>query len=141
MPADPGPFDLDTMRLIMDPRGMTTTKPATPAFYQELDDEFDGFAGHTLISRHEFEDDWGVWEMHPEGDEFVYLLSGDIDFVLWTAETGERTVRVHEPGSYIIVPKGAWHTARPRTRTAMLFVTPGEGTRHAETLEAVTRAT
>ncbi len=39
-----------------------------------------------------------------------------------------RTVRVNQPGSYVMVPKSAWHTARPLEPTSMLFVTPGEGT-------------
>ena len=74
-----------------------------------------------------FSEDWPTWEIHPHGDEFVYLLEGDTDFVLYT-EDGEETVRVNEPGSYVVVPQNTWHTARPYAPTKMLFVTPGEGT-------------
>ncbi len=28
------------------------------------------------------EADWSNWEMHPNGDEFVYLLSGSIDLLI-----------------------------------------------------------
>ena len=70
--------------------------------------------------------------MHPKADEFVYLLSGDIDFVLWI-DGAEQVIRVDQPGAYVVVRQGVWHTARPRTATTMLFVTPGEGTQHAET--------
>jgi len=52
--------------------------------------------------------------------------------VLWIDET-EQTLRVNQPGSYVVVPKRTWHTARPRAPTKMLFVTPGEGTLNAET--------
>ena len=45
---------------------------------------------------------------------------------------GPSGVRVSEPGTYVVVPKGAWHTARPHAATTMLFVTPGEGTLNAE---------
>ena len=83
MPFDPGPFDLDATRLVLGPRGDATPKAVTPNFYQELDAEFDRFAGHVLVSSHEFEEPWPSWEMHPKGDEVVYLLSGDVDFVLW----------------------------------------------------------
>jgi len=131
MTTDPGPFDLSETRLILGPAGTATPKDVTPAFYEELDRDYDGLAGHSLVSRHAFEDPWPGWEMHPKGDEVVYLLSGDVDFVLWTPD-GETVVRVNRPGSYVIVPKGTWHTARPRTRTEMLFVTPGEGTMNAE---------
>ena len=131
MATDPGPHDLETRRVILSPSGEATPKAVTPAFYEELDREFEGFAGHVLVSQHAFAEAWPSWEMHPKGDEMVYLLSGDIDFVLWQ-EGRERIVRVERPGSYILVPKGTWHTARPRRPTVMLFMTPGEGTRHAE---------
>ncbi len=136
MTRDVGPFDLQTVRLIMDPRGRATPKRVGPDFYSELDAEFDGFAGHLLISKHEFSEPWGAWEMHPKGDEIVYLLFGGVDFVLWTAGT-ERVVRLSEPGSYVLVPQGTWHTARPHERSALLFVTTGEGTRHSEAPETV----
>lgn len=132
MTTDPGPYDLGTTRLILAPQGDATPKAVTPRFYEELEREFAGFAGHALISRHDFDRAWGTWERHPKGDEIVYLLSGDVDFVLWTLE-GERTVRVDRPGTCIVVPRGVWHTARPHARTSMLFITPGEGTEHAET--------
>ena len=131
MTVDPGPHDIETWRVILSPSGDATPKAVTPAFYEELDREFDGFAGHALVSKHAFAEAWPGWEMHPKGDEIVYLLSGDADFVLWQ-ESRERVVRVERPGSYIVVPKGTWHTARPRKPTVMLFFTPGEGTQHAE---------
>ena len=52
-----------------------------------------------------FVEAWSTWEMHPAGDEIVYLLSGDVDVVLWT-EDGERTVRVSEPGVFAVAPRG-----------------------------------
>ena len=131
MTTDPGPFDLASTRLILNPEADAIPKAVTPNFYGELDAEFDGFAGHVLISQHEFDEAWPSWEMHPKGDEIVFLLQGDVDFVLWT-DAGEKTVRVDRPGSTIVVPKGTWHTARPLKPTTMLFVTPGEGTENAE---------
>ena len=35
-----------------------------------------------------------------------------------------------EPGAYVLVPRGTWHTAKTSTRCRMLFVTAGEGTEH-----------
>ena len=131
MSVDPGPFDLTETRLVMGPHGDATPKAISPAFYAELDAEFDHFAGHVLLSEHAFEEHWSSWEMHPKGDEIVYLIEGDVDFVLWTG-TDERTLRVDRPGTYIVVPKGTWHTARPRRPTRMPSLTPGEGTRHGD---------
>ena len=131
MTVKPGPYDLTSTRLILGPQGNATPKPVTPDFYAELDREFSDFSGHVLISRHEFDEPWEGWEMHPRGDEFTYLLFGDVDFVLREGDR-ETIVRVNEERSYLLVPQGAWHTARPRKPTAMLFVTPGEGTLNAD---------
>lgn len=127
-----GPFDLDQQRAILTPECALVVKAQSDNFFQELDTDFGGFHGHTLISQFRFDAPWGVWEMHPEGDELVYLLSGDTDFVLRDA-SGERRVRISEPGHYVIVPKGAWHTAEPHAPTHMLFITSGEGTQNLET--------
>ncbi len=131
MTDQPGPYDLDETRLIMAPDGEATPKKVTPTFFEELDTEFGGFAGHVLFSKFSFSEDWPTWEIHPKGDEAVYLLEGDTDFVLWR-DGKETSVRVNGPGSYVVVPKGTWHTARPHAPTTMLFVTPGEGTLNQE---------
>ena len=132
MSIDPGPHDLNTIRFILGPDGTGTTKADSPTFYQELDTDFKDFSGHLLVSRHSFDSSWPTWEMHPHGDEFVYLLEGDTDFVLSEAGT-ERRIRINRPGDYLVVPKGAWHIAHPHAPTTMLFVTPGDGTLNQET--------
>ncbi len=137
MTIDPGPFDLESVRPVLCPEGKAVPKAVTPDFYAEIDCEFDGFAGHLLISQHAFAEAWGTWEIHPKGDEIVYLLDGDIDFVLWV-DGAEKKVHVDTPGSYVIVPRNTWHTARPHKPTSMLFITPGEGTENAESPGAAT---
>jgi len=132
MSIDPGPYALTKTRLIMAPNGQATAKDDGPNFYQELDTDFAEFKGHMLVSQHAFDEPWPTWEMHPHGDEFVYLLSGEVDFLLMI--DGEvKNVRVDRPGSYVVVPKGTWHTAKPLAPTVMLFLTPGEGTLNQET--------
>lgn len=131
MATDPGPFDLSTTPLIMAPDGVATAKPFSQSFFEELDSDFDEFKGHILVMTFEFDEAWPTWEIHPNGDELVYLLEGDTDLVLH-GDDGETTVRVDRPGSYVVVPKGTWHTARPHAPTRMLFVTPGEGTLNRE---------
>ncbi len=131
MSIDPGPHDLNKMLYILGADGSGTLKADSPDFYQELDTEFDGFAGCTLISRFSFDEPWPTWEMHPKGDEFVYLLEGDTDLIL--LQDGEETaVRIHVPGDYVVVPQGVWHTAHPYGPTSLLFITPGEGTLNEE---------
>jgi len=119
------------MGAILSPTGTTHVRELTSDFYQKLDVEFDGFAGHALVARHSFSEAWPTWEMHPKGDELVYLLSGEADFVLWV-DGQEDIVRVNQAGHYVVVPRGVWHTVRPHQPTSMLFITPGEGTLNAK---------
>jgi len=105
--------------------------PVSDELYAKLDETYGDFRGHTLISCHSFDGDWPTWEVHPNGDEFVVLLSGDVDMVL-AVDAGDETVRLKEPGSFVIVPRGVWHTARVREPAQMLFVTPGEGTENRQ---------
>jgi mannose-6-phosphate isomerase-like protein (cupin superfamily) len=128
MAIDPGPHLLDVTRPIFGPPGKATLHEVTPTFYPDLDKSFPNFGGHYLIQQFAFSEPWGMWEMHPKGDEFVYLLAGDVDFLLKAPSEEPKRVRVHEPGSYVIVPQGYWHTAEPNAPTSMLFVTAGEGT-------------
>ncbi len=110
--------------------------PVTDSLYAELDEKYGGFAGHALIACHSFDSDWPTWEVHPNGDEFVMLLSGEAEMVL-AAAGGDETVRLSQPGQYVIVPRGVWHTAHVNRPTQMLFVTPGEGTENREQPERV----
>ncbi len=130
MAIDPGPYDIEEVRFILGPDGTGTAKSVGPRFYEELDEEFAHFRGHCLIMRYTFAEAWPTWEVHPAGDELVYLIEGDTDFVLRIGGE-DRRVRVDRPGSYVVVPRGTWHTAQPHARTTMLFVTPGEGTLNA----------
>jgi quercetin dioxygenase-like cupin family protein len=123
-------FNLTTERAILTPGLEAKTKVLSPTFYPELEAEFNGFAGHVLISQHHFAEDWPTWEVHPAGDEFVTLITGDITLVLWQDQQ-EHALRLSTPSDFVIIPKGVWHTARVQAPTTMLFVTPGEGTKNA----------
>ena len=123
-------FNLATERAIFTPSLEAKTKALSPTFYPELETEFNGFAGHVLISQHHFAEDWPTWEVHPAGDEFVTLITGDITLVLWQDQQ-EWPLRLSTPSDFVIIPRGVWHTARVHAPTTMLFVTPGEGTKNA----------
>ena len=123
-------FNLATERAIFTPSLEAKTKALSPTFYPKLEAEFNGFAGHVLISQHHFAEDWPTWEVHPAGDEFVTLITGDITLVLWQDQQ-EHALRLSTQSDFVIIPKGVWHTARVHSPTTMLFVTPGEGTKNA----------
>lgn len=117
-------MNLKSTFAVLGPELGVTPVPVTPTVYEELDRRFNAFKGHVLVSIYEFDKDWPTWERHPAGDEIVCLLSGRATFVF----DGGKQAEVSEPGGFVIVPKGAWHTAKTRVPTKMLFVTPGEGT-------------
>ena len=68
------------------------------------------------------------WEMHPGGDEVLYLLTGAIAVVL-DEPAGERTFGLRG-GRACLVPRGVWHRLILRQPSDLLFITPARGTRH-----------
>ena len=123
------PFDLKSTFVVLQPDQSATAVEVTPTLYDDLNKSFEGFRDRRLVSCYSCESDWNIWEMHPAGDEIVYLLSGDVELIL-EREDFRGSVHLSEPGAYAIVPKGTWHTAKTSVPTSMLFVTPGEGTQH-----------
>lgn len=106
----------------------------TPDLYPRLDADYDGFKGHVLVAEHAFEMDWGMWEIHPHGDEIVMLLEGEVEFRLRLPD-GEQSVKLSQPSEYAIVPANTWHTAKTSKPSRVLFLTPGEGTQHRTSLD------
>lgn len=70
-------------------------------------------------------------EMHPDGDELLYLISGRIEVII--EEGGEQdAVGVEQvvalaPGDACIVPKGTWHRVEIREPSRLIHITPGPG--------------
>jgi mannose-6-phosphate isomerase-like protein (cupin superfamily) len=120
---------LENTFVVLNPDQSVQCVPVTPTVYEELDQRFDHFKGRALVAAYSFTEDWPGWEVHPNGDEVVALVSGKADLVLREAG-GERVVTLGKPGEFVIVPRGTWHTARISRPTMMFFVTPGEGTTH-----------
>ncbi|MBX3485696.1 cupin domain-containing protein [Phenylobacterium sp.] len=75
----------------------------------------------------------GVWEtdvgaphggeLHPDGDEFLFLIEGRLDVRLGEGE--EATHLSVEAGQGCVVPRGVWHKVTPVGRCRILFMTPG----------------
>ena len=97
-------------------------------FWAQPQAALDTLGREWLVSEFECSSDWGSWEMHPHGEEFVYLLSGDIEFQLETAE-GVVAQRITGRGA-VVVPRGTWHTAKVFAPSRMFFLTLGAGTEH-----------
>lgn len=90
---------------------------------------FDHLGPGRLFSAYDFNEDWTSWERHPAGEEVVVLLSGALEFVL-ELDGAERSVELSQPGQFLLVPRGVWHTVNVAQEGRALFITPGEGTEH-----------
>lgn len=69
-----------------------------------------------------------VGEMHPDGDELLFLVSGKVTVVL-EDETPHRSVDL-VPGQALVVPRGVWHRVLLREPSQLVHVTPGPGGEH-----------
>ncbi len=123
-------FYLSSNFIVIDSHLSCTPVAVGPTLYEDLNQNFSDFKQCCLVSEHIFEQAWPTWEMHPAGDEVLYLIFGRAELVLLENDI-ERLVRLDKPGSTTIIPKGIWHTARFSEATKILFITPGEGTVNA----------
>ncbi len=64
------------------------------------------------------------WERHPDGDELLHPLEGEVDVTLLT-DSGPTHVTVRA-GSVFVCPRGLWHRQLPRPAVTMFFGTPTE---------------
>lgn len=117
--------------VVINPQKSAVTEPCDAGLYNRLERNFNGFKGHELVSAYIFEENWQSWERHPNGDEIIVLLSGEIDIVL-RQHDAEQQLTLNKPGTFTIIPRNTWHTASVNTRCEVLFITPGEGTEHSE---------
>ena len=85
----------------------------------------DGLEGR-LVWMHRFESAWDSWEMHPNGDELVLCVDGQM--TLHQEIDGERRTVTLRAGQAIINPPGAWHTADIDQPATAVFITAGAGT-------------
>jgi mannose-6-phosphate isomerase-like protein (cupin superfamily) len=62
-------------------------------------------------------------EVHPDGDELLFLISGAITVQL-ELPAGDRTVDL-AAGEALVVPKGTWHNITLREPGRLVHITPG----------------
>jgi len=61
-------------------------------------------------------------EMHPDGDEVLYLISGHVNVVFEDDEYSDVDM---QPGDGLVVPKGVWHRVDILAPSRILYATPG----------------
>jgi mannose-6-phosphate isomerase-like protein (cupin superfamily) len=99
-----------------------TPLPIDPSFWSHSGNPTREMSEGRVLCVSDYAETWSWWERHPVGDELVYLISGDVDFLL-RDEHEHRSITLL-PGHAAIVPTGAWHRAIVRAPSRMLFVTP-----------------
>ncbi len=126
MPAD----SLYSTFLRLRPQGSVEKLPVADFWPQLMRGELGDFHQEYLVSTAQYAADWPSWEMHPHGDEIVCLLAGSATMILEAPDGSRSELALTEPGSFALVPRNHWHTAKIATASSMLFITPGEGTTH-----------
>jgi len=125
--ALPQAFGLDTTYVQLTDGPAAVPVPVDAEFWPRLAERTALHDGR-LVALTRQTADWSHWEMHPAGDEVVYLLSGGVEMVFELAE-GSRNISLQH-GAGLIVPQGIWHRALVHQAGDMLFITRGAGTRH-----------
>jgi mannose-6-phosphate isomerase-like protein (cupin superfamily) len=135
MPAR-GTFEPFGTYVLLEDGGDALPVEVTPMFWPELisgERRSEGAtkiaAGHGwLMCALPKKDDPPTWEMHPAGDEILYMLSGALDVVLEQPD-GEQVIALRA-GTACVVPRGVWHRTVVRVPGDMLAITYGKGTQH-----------
>lgn len=120
-------LDLTETYVHLSPDGAARPLVVDDRFWATLAERSELHAGY-LVTRGRSSADWPHWEVHPEGEELVVLLSGRVDLVL-DDERRQWTVPLRA-GQAWINPRGVWHRAIVHEPADMLFITAGRGTRH-----------
>lgn len=61
-------------------------------------------------------------EMHPDGDEILYLVSGRVRVVFLDSDESDIDMR---PGDGLVVSKGTWHRVDILEPSRIVYATPG----------------
>ncbi len=102
--------------------------PVGPSFWPDVMSgkvNLDG--GLVTVGSHS--EDWPHWEMHPEGEELVVLLSGSVDLIV-DRDGKEIRCALREVGQAWLNLRGDWHRAIVNEPAQLLFITYGAGTQH-----------
>ena len=125
--SDPSAIDPVGTYVHLPDGGAAHAVAVTEAFWPDLMSGKRRYEGRLLMASKVCED-MGHWEMHPNGEEVLLLVSGSVE-VIFDDGTTERVVPLGA-GQICIVPRGVWHRFVVRQSGRMVFITAGEGTQH-----------
>ena len=130
-------FDLLRNYFLLEPDGAAIVLPGGRDFWSQLmsGDPSDPGIRRLMGSEHgrlltvlTMNADWTNWEMHPVGDELLFMLEGSATFLLDLLD-GVREVALNA-GRLLVIPQGVWHTAKMSGPARLLAITMGHGTQH-----------
>ena len=64
------------------------------------------------------------WEMHPDTDEFFYVIEGTVEITLLEVDGPNHYVA--PAGSSFVVPQGIWHKPGAPAGAKFIYFTPGQ---------------
>lgn len=108
-------FDPATHTIGLDRELLAAAVPERPDPPIPVDGATFGVATMTKNSPHD-------GEMHPDGDEILYLISGRANVVF--LDSSEEDVEL-QPGDGLVVPRGTWHRVDIIEPCRIVYVTPG----------------
>ena len=114
---DPVRFDPASQTVGINRDLSAATMPARPDPAIPVDGYTFGVATMTENSPHD-------GEMHPDGDEVLYLIDGRVRVTIETDPVQELEML---PGDGAIVPKGIWHRVDILEPSQIVYLTPGPG--------------
>lgn len=82
-----------------------------------------------LVARYDMRESMSSSEMHPDGDELHYIVSGELELVLEHADRSDDVIVLHA-GDSASVAKGVWHRFVVREPAVGVAITFGRGTQH-----------
>jgi mannose-6-phosphate isomerase-like protein (cupin superfamily) len=72
------------------------------------------------------------WEMHPDCDEMLQVLEGEIEVEVLPEDGGAGIKTRVAAGSFVVVPRGCWHRQNLLVRTKEFYLTPGRSLQSSE---------
>src|SRR5215475_14973446 len=113
------PFDLSEVVIGLHRDGSARPIPPAPGPPRRIDGLSVGAPVMTRPAPHD-------GEMHPDGDELLFVVSGRVAVVFLESAGPEQVVEL-APGQAIVVPRGVWHRVHPQQPSQLLHITPGPG--------------
>ena len=105
----------------------SATVAVSPEFWPDVMSGKRMLDGRLLMSFRTSEDT-PHWEMHPAGEELIYLTTGAMKIILEDAD-GEQTCDLRA-GEACLIPPGVWHRFLIGEPVEILAITAGVGTQH-----------